>query len=57
MAKFVGKDRSIEEATRSEKRAASFGLHSFRHANATAMDSLGFRNRFASSASATAATV
>jgi hypothetical protein len=41
LAKIVGKDRTIEQATRSEKRAASLGLHSFRHANATAMDSLG----------------
>ena len=41
LAKFVGKDRTIEQATRSEKRAASLGLHSFRHTNATAMDSLG----------------
>ena len=41
LAKFVGKDRTIEQATRSEKRAASVGLHSFRHTNATAMDSLG----------------
>ena len=40
LAKFVGKDRTIEQATRSEKRAASLGLHSFRHVNATAMDSL-----------------
>jgi len=40
LAKFVGKDRTIEQATRSEKRAASLGLHSFRHTNATAMDSL-----------------
>ena len=40
LAKIVGKDRTIEQATRSEKRAASVGLHSFRHANATAMDSL-----------------
>lgn len=40
LAKFVGKDRTIEQATRSEKRAASVGLHSFRHTNATAMDSL-----------------
>jgi integrase len=31
----------LEQATRSEKRAASLGLHSFRHTNATAMDSLG----------------
>lgn len=41
LAKFVGKDRTIEQATRSEKRAASLGLHSFRHTNGTAMDSLG----------------
>jgi integrase len=41
LAKFVGKDRTIEQATRSEKRAASLGLHSFRHTAATAMDSLG----------------
>ena len=41
LAKIVGKDRTIDEATRSEKRAASLGLHSFRHTNATAMDSLG----------------
>jgi integrase len=40
LAKIVGKDRTIEQATRSEKRAASLGLHSFRHTNATAMDSL-----------------
>jgi len=40
LTKVVGKDRTIEQATRSEKRAASVGLHSFRHANATAMDSL-----------------
>jgi hypothetical protein len=41
LGKFVGKDRSMEQATKSEKRAASVGLHSFRHTNATAMDSLG----------------
>jgi integrase len=41
LAKFVGKGRTIEQATRSEKRAASLGLHSFRHTAATAMDSLG----------------
>jgi integrase len=41
LAKFVGKDRSIEEATLSERHVASLGLHSFRHTNATAMDSLG----------------
>ena len=41
LAKIVGKDRTIDRATRSEKRAASLGLHSFRHTNATAMDSLG----------------
>jgi integrase len=40
LTKVVGKDRTIEQATRSEKRAASVGLHSFRHANATAIDSL-----------------
>jgi integrase len=31
LAKIVGKDRTIEQATRSEKRAASLGLHSLRH--------------------------
>jgi integrase len=41
LAKFVGRERTIEQATRSEKRAASLGLHSFRHTAATAMDSLG----------------
>lgn len=41
LAKLVGRNRTIAEATRSEKRAASLGLHSFRHTNATAMDSLG----------------
>ena len=41
LAKIVGKDRTIDKASRSEKRAASLGLHSFRHTNATAMDSLG----------------
>lgn len=41
LAKLVGRDRTIEQATRSEKRAASLGVHSFRHTNATAMDSLG----------------
>jgi Phage integrase family len=41
LAKFVGRDRTIEQATRSEKRVASLGLHSFRHTVATAMDSLG----------------
>jgi len=41
LAKIVGGNRTIEQATRSEKRAASLGLHSFRHTNATAMDSLG----------------
>jgi integrase len=41
LAKIIGKDRTIEQATRSEKRAASLGVHSFRHTNATAMDSLG----------------
>ena len=41
LAKIVGKDRAIEQATRKEKRAASAGLHTFRHANSTAMDPLG----------------
>ncbi|MGC2246812.1 MAG: site-specific integrase [Terriglobales bacterium] len=41
LVKIIGKDRTIEQATRSEKRAASLGLHSFRHTNGTAMDSLG----------------
>lgn len=41
LAKIVRKDRTVDQATRSEKRAASVGLHSFRHTNATAMDSLG----------------
>jgi len=41
LAKYVGKDRTVDQATRSEERAASVGLHSFRHTNATAMDSLG----------------
>jgi integrase len=40
LGKIVGKDRTVEQATRSEKRAASLGLHSFRHTSATAMDSL-----------------
>lgn len=41
LAKIIGKDRIIAQATRSEKRACSLGVHSFRHTNATAMDSLG----------------
>jgi integrase len=41
LARIVGKGRTIEQATRSEKRAASLGLHSFRHTNTTAMDSVG----------------
>jgi integrase len=41
LAKIMGKDRTIDAATRSEKRAASLGVHSFRHTNATGMDSLG----------------
>ena len=45
LAKIVGKDRNVEMATRSEKRAASVGLHSFRHTNATAMDSLGIQQQ------------
>jgi hypothetical protein len=40
LAKIISKDRTIDQATRSEKRAVSLGLHSFRHTNATAMDSL-----------------
>ena len=40
LAKYVGKDRTVDQATKSEKRAASVGLHSFRHTSATAMDSL-----------------
>ncbi len=45
LARIVGKDRTVEQATRSEKRAASVGLHSFRHTNATAMDSLGIQQQ------------
>jgi integrase len=45
LAKIVGRDRTIEQATRSEKRAASLGLHSFRHTNATAMDSIGIQQQ------------
>ena len=45
LAKIVGKDRTIEQATRSEKRAVSLGLHSFRHTNATAMDSLAIQQQ------------
>jgi integrase len=45
LAKIVGKDRTIEQATRSERRAASLGLHSFRHTNATAMDSLAIQQQ------------
>jgi integrase len=41
LAKIISKDRNIDQATRSEKRAASLGLHSFRHTSSTAMDSLG----------------
>ena len=41
LAKIVRKDRIVGEATRSEMRVASVALHSFRHTNATAMDSLG----------------
>jgi integrase len=41
LAKISGKEKTIKEATRAEKRACSLGLHSFRHTNATAMDSLG----------------
>lgn len=45
MTKIVGRGRSIEDATRAEKRAASVGLHTFRHTSATVMDSLGFPSR------------
>lgn len=41
LAKILGKDRTIADATRSEKHACALGLHSFRHTNVTAMDSLG----------------
>jgi len=41
LAKMIGRERTIAGATRSERRAASLGLHSFRHTSATAMDSLG----------------
>lgn len=41
LAKIIGKDRTIAQASRSEKRACSLGFHSFRHTNATVMDSLG----------------
>jgi hypothetical protein len=40
LAKIVAKDRTIDQTTRSEKRAVSLGLNSFRDTNATAMDSL-----------------
>jgi hypothetical protein len=40
LTKIVGNGRPISQATVSEKRAASVGLHSFRHTNKTAMDSL-----------------
>jgi hypothetical protein len=39
LAKIVVKDRTIDQARRSKKGAASLGLHSFRPTNATAMDS------------------
>jgi integrase len=45
LAKIIGKDRTIDQATRSEKRAVSLGLHSFRHTNATAMDSLAIQQQ------------
>jgi integrase len=41
LAKIMDKDLTVDKATRSEKRAASLGVHSFRHTNATTMDSLG----------------
>jgi integrase len=40
LTKIVGDGRTVAQATVSEKRAASVGLHSFRHTNKTAMDSL-----------------
>jgi hypothetical protein len=49
LARILGQGRTIEQATRSEKRAASLGLHSFRHTVATAMDS---RNPIATSQAA-----
>jgi hypothetical protein len=39
LGKKIGKDRTPEQVKRSEKRAVWLGLHSFRRANATAMDS------------------
>jgi integrase len=45
LAKIIGKDRNVEDATRREKRACSAGMHTFRHTNATAMDSLGIPNQ------------
>jgi hypothetical protein len=57
LAKIIGKDRTIAQATRSEKRACSLGLHSFRHTNGTAMAGWESRNRFATNASGTAAKV
>jgi integrase len=42
LAKIIGKDRAIAQATRSEWRAVSLCVHSFRHTNETAMDALGF---------------
>jgi integrase len=56
LAKIVGKDRTIELATRSEKRAASLGLHSLRHTNATAMDSLSIPQQIRKQRPATAGT-
>jgi integrase len=41
LAEIVDRDnRTVAQATRSEKRQASAGLHTFRHTNATAVDSL-----------------
>jgi integrase len=40
LAQIVGNGRTVAQATISEKRQASVGLHSFRHTNATAMDTL-----------------
>lgn len=41
LSRLVGRNRTIDQATRSEKRAASAGLHTFRHTSATVMDSIG----------------
>jgi hypothetical protein len=45
--KIVGKGRTVAQAKLSEKGAASIVLHSFRHTNGMAMDSLGICIKFA----------